>query len=336
MRFCPVCQTRYDEDIIKFCTKDGTPLVEDNPTFTAMPSQASIGDLDEETVIRRNSPNNSESFSEPEKTSQRVVIPTIEEKKPVVRPLENPQHQQQKPRKSNTGLIVAVTILGTLVVLGGAGVVWWLLSGDDNANKNVNSNVNIANHSNLNDNGSTANFNNNVNTNNNANANTNSNANLNTNTKTPAPTKTPTPTPSPTPNTNSNVNANTNGNSVNPNVNTNSNRPVNAAPSPTPRVSPSPANNQNVNVGIINSRATSLPKPAYPPIARQQNVSGQVSVSVVVDENGNVLSAKAVAGHPLLRSAAESAARQSRFNPVKIGNQNVRASGTIVYSFINN
>ena len=56
MRYCPECGERFDEDIIKFCTKDGTPLVEeDEPKFTAMPSQSGedADDIGEETVIRR-------------------------------------------------------------------------------------------------------------------------------------------------------------------------------------------------------------------------------------------------------------------------------------------
>ena len=56
MKFCPKCQLKYDEDIIRFCTKDGTPLVDENPSFTAMPSQSSIDDIGEETLITRNRP----------------------------------------------------------------------------------------------------------------------------------------------------------------------------------------------------------------------------------------------------------------------------------------
>ena len=36
---------------------------------------------------------------------------------------------------------------------------------------------------------------------------------------------------------------------------------------------------------------------------------GQVAVQVVVDERGNIISARAISGHPLLRQAAENAAR---------------------------
>ncbi len=40
MKYCPVCQTRYDEEIMRFCTKDGTPLIdEEAPNFVEMPSE---------------------------------------------------------------------------------------------------------------------------------------------------------------------------------------------------------------------------------------------------------------------------------------------------------
>ena len=86
----------------------------------------------------------------------------------------------------------------------------------------------------------------------------------------------------------------------------------------------------------MNSRAVSLSKPAYPPIARQMRAGGQVPVQVMVDETGKVMSAKATGGHPLLRQAAENAARQSRFSPVRISGQAVKSVGTVVYNFVGN
>jgi outer membrane biosynthesis protein TonB len=63
--------------------------------------------------------------------------------------------------------------------------------------------------------------------------------------------------------------------------------------------------------------------------------SGKVEVQVSIDEGGNVIMARAISGHPLLRIPAEAAARQSSFYPVKMGDKNVRANGTVVYNFIN-
>jgi hypothetical protein len=56
-----------------------------------------------------------------------------------------------------------------------------------------------------------------------------------------------------------------------------------------------------------------------------------VRVQVAVDGSGNVISARAISGHPLLRAAAESAARQSRMK-----SEAANTTGQIVYNFRNN
>jgi TonB family protein len=61
--------------------------------------------------------------------------------------------------------------------------------------------------------------------------------------------------------------------------------------------------------------------------------SGAVNVQVLIDEDGRVVSAQAISGHPLLRGAAESAARQARFQPTNLSGAPVKVSGTIVYNF---
>ena len=66
-------------------------------------------------------------------------------------------------------------------------------------------------------------------------------------------------------------------------------------------------------------------------MAKQIGASGEVRVQVAVDGNGNVVSARAVSGHPLLRAAAENAARQSK---MRIDAANT--TGQIVYNFRNN
>lgn len=89
-----------------------------------------------------------------------------------------------------------------------------------------------------------------------------------------------------------------------------------------------------INGGVLNGKATSLPKPAYPAAAKAVGAEGAVNVQVVVDENGNVVSATAVSGHPLLRAAAEEAARGAVFSPTKLNGQPVRITGVITYNFV--
>ena len=101
-------------------------------------------------------------------------------------------------------------------------------------------------------------------------------------------------------------------------------------PPPPPKKEPP----KTVSGGVLNGKATSLPKPAYPPAARAVRASGSVSVQVLISESGSVISASAVSGHPLLRSAAVGAARGARFSPTLLSGQPVKVSGVITYNFV--
>jgi TonB family protein len=86
-------------------------------------------------------------------------------------------------------------------------------------------------------------------------------------------------------------------------------------------------------VGISGKRLYT-PEPVYPPIARAAGAEGTVSVRITVDEDGNVVAAKAVSGHPLLYTAAVDAARQSKFKPTLVDGKPVKVSGVISYVFV--
>lgn len=62
--------------------------------------------------------------------------------------------------------------------------------------------------------------------------------------------------------------------------------------------------------------------------------SGAVSVQVLIDENGDVVSASAVSGHPLLRAAAAQAAGGAKFSPTQLQGMPVKVSGFITYNFV--
>ncbi len=94
---------------------------------------------------------------------------------------------------------------------------------------------------------------------------------------------------------------------------------------PTPKV---------ISGGVVNGKATNLVKPEYPAAARAVQASGAVNVQVTIDEQGNVISASAVSGHPLLRAAAVKAARESKFAPTRLSGQLVKVTGIIVYNFV--
>lgn len=100
------------------------------------------------------------------------------------------------------------------------------------------------------------------------------------------------------------------------------------APPPPPKKIP-----KTISGGVLNGKATSLPKPAYPAAARAINAKGTVTVQVTIDESGRVISASATNGHPLLRSAAVSAAQSARFSPTLLSGQPVKVTGVITYNF---
>lgn len=91
---------------------------------------------------------------------------------------------------------------------------------------------------------------------------------------------------------------------------------------------------KSVSGGVLNGKAISLPKPAYPAAARAVRASGAVNVQVTIDEEGNVIAASAVSGHPLLRAAAVTAAREAKFSPTKLDGVAVKVTGVIVYNFV--
>ena len=82
MKYCPICSERFDEEIIKFCTRDGTPLIEETqPSFTALPSEGmddAEDDFGEETIIRRKPTGTSGDpiAFDSQGHSERIVIPT--------------------------------------------------------------------------------------------------------------------------------------------------------------------------------------------------------------------------------------------------------------------
>jgi protein TonB len=103
---------------------------------------------------------------------------------------------------------------------------------------------------------------------------------------------------------------------------------------PPPAATPKPEIPKVLKIStILNSKAVSLPRPNYPPMAKQIHLQGMVTVNVMIDETGKVISAKA-SGHPLLVPEAQRAALQARFSPTIIGETPVKVQGIITYNFV--
>lgn len=242
MKICPSCQTKYEEEILRFCIKDGSPLVEEKvPTFTELPSESLRDDLAEITVVRKPKVPEPPPIDEMhESEPPRLVIPMTEQPRPQARPQASrkPVPQPVPPRQANIFKVIVLTVVCTVAVLAGiALLVWSLGSGpEDASNVNANTNANVDTNLNTNLNMNGFNFNMNINANVNANANANLNMNVN-------------------------ANANTAGN-----ANANLGRPdTNAANSnANVRPSPTPASNANAVNRPVNRPANQIPGTSGP------------------------------------------------------------------------
>ena len=114
-----------------------------------------------------------------------------------------------------------------------------------------------------------------------------------------------------------------------------------AGPTPTPSPGvPSPQRQnmpqqidrqQPIESGVLNGKAIELPEPKLP--AGAPKLSGKVTVRVVIDETGKVISAEVEDGRIELRLPALEAARKARFPPTLLGGQPVKLTGIITYRF---
>jgi protein TonB len=87
------------------------------------------------------------------------------------------------------------------------------------------------------------------------------------------------------------------------------------------------------NGAVQKGKITKLVQPDYPAIARAARAAGVVTVQVVVSEEGNVLAAQAIDGHPLLQASAVKAARQVVFAPTLLDGKPVKTVGVIPFNF---
>lgn len=84
---------------------------------------------------------------------------------------------------------------------------------------------------------------------------------------------------------------------------------------------------------FLNFEIASKVQPIWTLKAKNAGAAGLVQVEVLIDENGNVLTARARTGNALLHPEAEKAALATKFNKPTLYNKPVRAMGFVVYRF---
>ena len=69
--------------------------------------------------------------------------------------------------------------------------------------------------------------------------------------------------------------------------------------------------------------------PEYPAAAKNKNIQGEVKILVLIDEQGNVLSAGPLSGHPALIAGAVGPSCKARFDKYA-----TKSIGTVTYRFV--
>ena len=85
--------------------------------------------------------------------------------------------------------------------------------------------------------------------------------------------------------------------------------------------------------GVMRGYTILRVEPEYPSQARLHRVGGRVVVEIKVDECGRVIEAKALNGHADLMDVSVKAARQWRFNPIKVEGRPIKVIGTLSFNF---
>ncbi len=104
-----------------------------------------------------------------------------------------------------------------------------------------------------------------------------------------------------------------------------------AVPPPPPRL----AARRIVRVGsnLKAPQQTYSVQPDYPTLAKQERISGAVVVNAVIDEQGNVVQAHVVSGHPLLITAALNAVLQWKYQPTLLNGTPVAVEMEVTVHF---
>ncbi len=108
-----------------------------------------------------------------------------------------------------------------------------------------------------------------------------------------------------------------------------------ATPEPAPIPSPAPKEKQKLVLTsqLLQGNAVRKVQPPYPAIARSIHAQGPVQIQVTISEDGQVIEAVVLSGHPALRESSLQAARQWLFRPTILNGLPVKVTGVITFNF---
>ena len=96
---------------------------------------------------------------------------------------------------------------------------------------------------------------------------------------------------------------------------------------------PPPPETRKVSEGVLRGNAIVKVQPLYPASAKKMQAAGSVQVQVMISEEGRVIEATTVSGHPLLRNAAMDAARKWVFKPTILNGIPMKVESTLTFVF---
>ena len=83
----------------------------------------------------------------------------------------------------------------------------------------------------------------------------------------------------------------------------------------------------------LEAAITTRVEPVYPAVAMWAGISGPVILQILVNQQGDVISTTAGSGHPLLKNAAATAAREWKFKPAEADGKPVKMEGLVTIKF---
>jgi protein TonB len=90
---------------------------------------------------------------------------------------------------------------------------------------------------------------------------------------------------------------------------------------------------RKVSEGVVRGNAIVKAAAIYPASAKKMQAAGSVQVQVMISEEGRVIEATTISGHPLLRVAAVEAARKWVFKPTMLNGIPVKVQSTLTFVF---
>lgn len=105
--------------------------------------------------------------------------------------------------------------------------------------------------------------------------------------------------------------------------------------SSTPVAVPKVATPQRVRVsqGVSQGLLIKKVQPAYPPLARQARIQGQVLLQAEISKDGAIQNLRLISGHPMLAPAAIDAVKQWRYKPYFLNGEPVEVETQITVIF---